>query len=151
MRLETMSLKRSFDKAFLMRVVNHDDVYSHVCLGLPRPLEISFALDDEKNIFLANDHGGFLFTHKGQCLYEVHTVFLKTGRGPPVYEAAKEAASYMFCKTDAMIIMTMVPVDNAAARKLAEFVGFEPSGSDELNGVPVDMYELSIKRWAQCQ
>ncbi len=144
-------LKRSFDKAFLFYVVNHDDVFPSVSMGQPKPLELGFALEDERNIFLANDHGGFLFMKKGECLYEVHTLFLKSGRGPQVYAAAKEAANFMFRKTDAMIIATVIALNNAPAQKLAESVGFDPWGSGEVNGVQVDMFELSIKRWAQCQ
>ena len=144
-------LARSKDKLFLFNLCNHDDIFPHVALGHPKPLDISFALEDDRNVFLANEHGGFLFTCKGISLYEVHTMFMKSGRGEQVYKAAQEATNFMFRKTDAMIIATMVAHDNVRARKLAESVGFEFFGDGELNGVPVSMFELSIKRWAQCQ
>jgi hypothetical protein len=144
-------LARSKDKVFLFDLCNHDDIYPQVSLGHPKPLDISFALEDDNNIFLANEHGGFLFIKYGPVQYDVHTLFMKSGRGAMVYEAAKEAARYMFKETDAMILSTMVPHENERARKLAESVGFVHFGEHEINEIPAAMFELTIKRWVQCQ
>ncbi len=148
-----IQLKPSKDAAFLNQVVNHPEVAKWMC-GYSPPFDLTETLQLDSTVFLANQYGGFLFVydngHPG-C-YEVHTQFLPEGRGRAL-ELAKQAAWYMFTKTDAIAISTYVPASNEAAYRLTLSMGFVRYGIKVVNFEECDMFMLSIKDWARnlCQ
>lgn len=145
-----MTLARSTDAAFLNRVVNHPEVARWMVGFLP-PFDFTAVLRDPANIFLANEHGGFLFIGEPD-VYEVHTQFLPEGRGQSL-ELAREAAWHIFTQTDALAIRTYVPEGNEAAKRLTERMGFVFCDQVTINGHDADVYILNVKKWARslCQ
>jgi hypothetical protein len=139
-------VRLSRDAGLLNRVVNDPSVHPRVSYGLGQ-MDLSAAVLDPQNIFIANEHGGFLFVRDG-AVFEVHTQFLPAGRGPEVLEAGREALAYIFTRTDAIAVRTMVG-DNEAAEKLARAAGFLPCGEGSINGHPVTVFALTIKQWAK--
>src|SRR5687768_12316560 len=105
-----MTLQRSTDAAFLNQVVDNPEV-SRWMLGFEPPYDLSPLVANPDNIFLANEHGGFLFLKQEQYTYGVHTQFLPEGRGNSL-PLARDAAFWMFTQSDALAIETYVPVDN---------------------------------------
>lgn len=146
-----MMLQRSTDADFLNRVVNHPEV-SRWMLGFKPPFDLSHLVNDPANIFLANEHGGFLFLKQEDYTYGVHTQFLPEGRGNSL-RLARDAAFWMFTQSDALAIETYVPVDNVAARKLTIATGFSLWHSMEVNGRACELYFFTLKQWAKtlCQ
>jgi len=142
-------VKPSKDAAFLNRVANDPSVFPWISLGLKPPLDLTALLEDEHNIFLANEFGGFLFIAKPDYVYDVHTQFLPEGRGRTALAAAREAAFHMFTKTDAMRIDTTVALANRAADRLTRMMGFSKWGETEVNGTPSNYYVLTLKEWAR--
>lgn len=142
----------SRDSEFINSVVNTPGVVEWIKGPLETPIDLSPLVDNKDNYLLVADTGGFLFVKKGQLpLYEVHTQFLPGSQ--KVLEKAKDAAFYMFTKTDCIEIMTCVPSLNVAARRLTKQMQFEyvgQKGEWPINGVnyPLDYYTLTIKRWA---
>lgn len=144
-------LQPSKDHVFLNRVLNHPEV-SKWMLGLKPPFDCSKILQDPDTIFLANEHGGFLFLKEENQNYDVHTQFLPEGRGDSL-RLARDAAFWMFTRSDAMSISTYVPYDNPAALRLTQAVGFERLPDIEVLGALCSYHKLSIKTWARslCQ
>ncbi len=143
-------IKRTLNSEFINFIANQKDVFDLIKVGNQKSIDISEALGDHSNYLLVNENGGFLFINIGYSSYEVHTIF------PPksnTFEAAREAAAYMFSKTDCFRICTKVPVHNIDARKLTEKMGFKKvfdrqnalSINDKL--VDVDYFELTIDDW----
>lgn len=146
-------LTRTFDARLINQVVNHPEVAPWVRGPLSESLDLSPVVENKDNVLLTDGvSGGFLFTkRKDLPLYEVHTQFLPGTSG--VLAKAKEAAFYMFTKTDCLEIMTCVPQVNKAAAGLTkkmhfEFIGTKGTWTIEGNEYPLDYYSLTIKLWA---
>lgn len=150
--MNSLTVKLSRDVEFVNKIVNTPGVAEWIRGPLETPLDLSSLVLNENNKLLVDETGGFLFVKKGELpLYEVHTQFLPGAQ--KVLEKAKEAAFYMFTKTDCIEIMTCVPSINVAARRLTKKMKFEYVGTKgewPINGVlyPLSYYTLTIKRWA---
>ena len=129
-------LERVFNPERLDAVIGHPSVKPHVSLGLDEVPSVGFLLDDPANVCLMNEHGGFLFRQFLPDQYDVHTMFLPSGRGKRALDAAREAKRIMFDEYHARRLVTFVPHENRPARKLAEAVGFVEDIEAECMGVP---------------
>jgi hypothetical protein len=139
----------SKDAEFLNRVVNHPAVHPYVSFGIKGDLDLTALVADPRNVFLANEWGGFLFIRKADYVYEVHTQFVPEGRGKRALRAAKDAADYMFSRTDCLRIDTYVQLDNPAAEWLTRAVGFRKWGEANILGHACYYYVLTLKEWAR--
>lgn len=138
-----MGVARSFDVQFLNRVVN-DPAMEKSRLGV-KNIDLTAAVSDPENIFLANEYGGFLFMKDGDG-YEVHTNFLPEGRGKVALDAARDAAAYIFTQTDAHWIRTLVPRGNVAAYALTKAMGFQATGDHvRVNDTLCRVFELKFE------
>lgn len=146
-----MTLYRSTNAEHLNRVLNHPEV-ARWMVGISPPYDSSAVLADSSNIYLANEHGGFLFISEDEYVYEVHTQFVPEGRGDSLARA-KEAAYWMFTRTDCLAIRTYVPEDNPAALALTRAMFFVENGRIEVMGRQCTVHLLTIKDWARslCQ
>jgi hypothetical protein len=145
-------LERSTDAAHLSRVMSHPEV-ARWMMGLPPPYDASPLVSNPDNVYLANEHGGFLFLkQEANAVYEVHTQLLPEGRGNSL-PLARFAAWYMFTKTDCEAIETYVPHDNHAALGLTKAMGFEHWIDCHVLSQPCSIYILTLKQWARslCQ
>ena len=140
----------SRDKEFLNRVVNDPSVFPYVSLGTIGPLDVSPLIDDERNLFFANEFGGFLLVNKDDGVYDVHTQFLPDGRGLIAAVAALEVREYMFTETDCVAIMTFCPLNNKAAERFAVAAGFRFIRSGTLLGVTGNYFGITKEEWL-CQ
>lgn len=120
-----MTLRRTFDPAFLNQVVNHADVRPWLGQDRASPISMDALVANFENIALVNEYGGFVFVKLGPGIYEVHTQFLPSGRGEKAVNAARQAARYMFKEAHASVLITDVPEDNSGALRLALATGFE--------------------------
>jgi hypothetical protein len=128
-------LERNFNPERLDAVIRHPSVIGHVSLGIESLPSCEPLLMDHANVCLMNEHGGFLFRQFAPDQYDVHTVFLPKGRGPAALDAALEARHIMFNDYHARRLVTFVPHDNVAARKLAVAAGFLFTADSECMGV----------------
>ena len=144
-----MNLARSTDGAFLNRVVNDPPVHDAISLGSKDAIDLAAAVADERNVFLANEFGGFLLMNHGGGMYDLHTQFLPEGRGKIAIEAAIEGCRYMFVETDCIAMSTFIALGNRAALRLAKWMRFEKVGDSYVNNVAGEIYMLTIKRWVQ--
>jgi len=139
-------LARSVDAEFLNSIINHESTEGGR-LGL-KDLDLTEAVSNPDNVFLQTEHGGFLFIKDGD-VYEVHSTFTPEGRGTRAFEAAREAAFFMFTETPCLAIRTLVPKGNVAAYALTKKMGFSQWGDSEVNGHECRMFMLTIKEWCR--
>jgi RimJ/RimL family protein N-acetyltransferase len=139
-------LARSYDAEFLNRIVN-DPAMEWARLGV-KSIDLTEAVSNPENVFLANEFGGFLFVRDGD-VYEVHSNLTPEGRGRAAFEAARAAAFFMFTETPCLAIRTLVPKGNFAAAALTRKMGFTHWGDTEINGRECRMFMLTIKEWAR--
>lgn len=152
------AIERSFDAAAINAIVNHPEVLPWVAAPGQTELDLTPLVDDPRNIVLmaGQGHGGFVLVQLEPGVYEVHTQFLPEHRGPRLIKRAREAAHWMFCRTDCMELLTKCPVDHPGTATLASKVGFtcefkRPEawrrvGSPDV-GVQVDFYALRYPEW----
>jgi hypothetical protein len=124
---ETLTLarpkvRRTLAAAFLNTVANHPEVRPWV--GGVGPIDLTETLADSANFALQTDDGGWVFIRHEAAVYELHTLFLRRGRGRRCIEGWREASRYMFCATDCREIVTKVPANNLGAVFAAQKCGF---------------------------
>lgn len=140
----------SRDAAFLNRVVNDPSVLPWVNLGLfPDGIDTKPLVENDRNLFLANEHGGFLLVDKGDGIYEIHTQFLPEGRGRSAIEAGREAMRYVFTQTAIQALMTFCPLNNPQAAFLAKACGMNRFKTVTQFGTEGDLYTITKGEW-QC-
>lgn len=120
-----MTIRRTFDPAFLNTVVNHAEV--RPWLGGDGEIDVSAVVADPQNFALVNDHGGWIVARLDAGLYEAHSQFLPEGRSPALIDDMKEAIAFMFTATDCVELVTRCPDNNKPALGLARAAGFRES------------------------
>lgn len=110
-------VRRSFDAGFMNRVVNHESVRDGA--ELTHDIDLTEVVANPDNYTLTNEHGGFIFALKSPGSYEVHTMFLPSGRGKTANDAAISALNYMFSETDCGEVTTQTNVNNKVAQRYA--------------------------------
>jgi hypothetical protein len=142
----------STDSQFLNRIINDPSVFPFVSYGQKFPMDAALLLEDRRNVFLANESGGFLFLFRQEGIYEVHTLFLPDGRGAAALSSAKEAAAFAFAVMRAQLLVTFVEENNRATRLFAMKAGFRKTGQVRHSGYKFDELEYSRKDWVKkCQ
>jgi len=119
-----MIVRRTFDAAPFEAIGNAADV--RPLLGGEGVLDLRSFMHNARNVALATERGGFLFSSLGCGAYEVHTLFWpakSADEAAHTLQAARDAMWWMFCNTDCVRIVTKVPHFNERARGLAERAG----------------------------
>lgn len=116
-------ITRATDAAFLNKVANSPEVRPYVGPG-DNELDLTSLIANPANIALETESGGWVLINLMSGVYELHTLFLPSGRGAGYFAAAHEALRWMFTRTDCLEILTRCPHDNPAARMAAVKVGF---------------------------
>jgi hypothetical protein len=101
-------LERSFRGSSINELVNRDDIRPFVGGDTSKPLDLSGAIDDDNNIALMGDYGGFVLIWTAPRTYEVHTMITKGGRGEWALAAAKEGVRLMRDEYGASTLWTRV-------------------------------------------
>jgi hypothetical protein len=130
-------------------VANHPDVRPWIGHGLD-PVDLSQAASDPRNVFLWGVDGGWWLHPLGDGVYEIHSLFLKSGRGKTFFEGAREVLRYMFVQTDATEILTKCPDDNRGAIMAAKIVGFRERFRREnawAPGVGISYWAFTLDDW----
>lgn len=96
-------------------------------MGGEGELDLSAAVGDSANItFLSNEDNGAYLCHKtGDGVYEVHSMFLPSGRGGYAVDCMREALRFMFCATDCVELRTRIPDNNEMAKGIGKVAGFQ--------------------------
>jgi hypothetical protein len=134
---------RTFDTSLINGLVNDPAIRPFVGGDGASKLDLTEAIANEDNHFVAGDHGAFAFTWSSPGSYEVHTFILPSGRGTWSRGFALAARDYMaqFAKQ----LWTRVPVGAANIAAFTEDAGFSRCGSQTLDigagPVAYDLYQ----------
>ena len=145
-------LEMQMDAGRLNEILNHPDVHPWVA-NRDEPLDMSEAVGRPGVIVLLAKHGGVLFHMHQPGLWEAHTQILPKGRGEWGKVAVEACLHWMFCRTDAMEIVTRCPQGNIAAKALARAIGGTFQFTNSLGWIkdgkpiPADIYSLNVVDW----
>ena len=140
---------------FLQSVIDHPEVRRWVTKDSELELSLPLSQVFNQGIGIEFETGGFFFHNLGDGVYEVHTLFLPGTKN--AFDCCQAAAHFLFCGTDCTRIVTKVPADNIAARKLTEKMGFLPEYTRDKaytrDGIQHDVhhYALPMDVWARRQ
>ncbi len=123
---------RSFDTDWADFLANHDAIRPHV--GMPElgRLELAGLIEDERNVFLEWDAGGFFYHWTAPKVWEVHTMILPEGRGPLALFAARASLEWMG-NHGAEKVWTRVKAEDRHTRLFTRAAGMKPL-NDRLAG-----------------
>jgi hypothetical protein len=137
----------------LNAIANDPDILPWVIGANKPPLDLAPAIADPQNIALTGEHGAMLFARLQPGIFDAHTMVKKSGRGRWALGFVHECLKYMFCRTDALEILTKCPLANLPAKALARAIG----GTHEWTSaegwfrdgkpIPADIYALTVQRW----
>jgi len=148
-----VNLERQFSAEAINKIINNPLVRPDVADLQDGLLDLTSAIADKNNVLLMGKHGGNMFYRMMPGIYEVHTVADKAGRGQWIHDFVRQAAQYMFTKTDCYEITTRIPRKHYGARQLAESVGMTYEFSIEDGCVwrgekqTIDIYSYRIQDW----
>lgn len=141
------TLKRSDSPILVNALANDPDIRPHVGGDPKLPVDLTEALECERNVCLMGEHGGFLGIWCGPGVYEVHTLIRPQGRGPWALEAARSAISIMFDAYGAKHLWTRVLVTARNVRAFTMAAGFRPCGQELFeSGLGPQVYNLYERR-----
>jgi len=129
-------ISRTFDVERINRVLRDPSVLASASIGQEVPEDISDFVENEKNVCLFTEHGGFMCFQFQPGWFDVHAAFLPEGRGKYALAAFRQAISELFSRHDARCLVAFIPDTNPAAGQLARWVGFRKDFPAECFGVP---------------
>lgn len=148
-----IQIKREKDASRINAILNHPEVRPWVAEMDRGVLDLTSAVENERNILLSGEYGACMFFKLLPGVYEVHTQTLPEGRGKWAKQFIEQALSWMFIRTDCYEVITRVPKAHAAARNMTLFVGaryeFTRENSDIFQGkrTDVEIYAIRIQDW----
>lgn len=150
-----MTGERSADATFFNMLANDSEIRPWIGGDGVSRVDLTGVIERPDVVAWAvKPHGGFFAVPIFLGLYEVHSMFLRSGRGKLAVTTMRAGLRYMFCSTDCIEIATRVPTANKAALGLARLGGFVRSfalDNDPLFGGRVDFYSLTLDRWRQTE
>lgn len=136
-------MKRTMDAERLNALANHPDVRPWL-LGPDGPLDLSPFVLNPAVVCLEAEHGAFLLVPILPQVYELHTMWMKAGRGKAFFAHAAEMFRYVFTRTDALEIVTKVPDGNRAAAVASTVTGFR----ERFHRAGISFRSLDAETWA---
>lgn len=152
MPIPKLTVCREFSAERINVIANHPGVRSWI--GGNGALDLTPLIIDPRNVLLMGLSGGVLFQWLEPGLYEAHTQFLPEARGKESIQNVRDALRWMFARSDAVEIVTKVPLGNLAALGLVRVIHgqklFEREAALLIDGnmQSVAFYGLSIMSWA---
>jgi hypothetical protein len=141
---DTSLIIRSFDARLLNRLANDPDIRPFIGGNPDNPLDLSAAVANADNVFLAGEFGAFCCSWTAPDTYEIHTLILPEGRGKWAYRFAKGAREWMR-EFGAKHLWTRVAPDARGVASFTRKAGFSACGQNtiDLGAGPVtyDLFE----------
>jgi hypothetical protein len=150
-----LRVDRHTDAKRLDEIANDPAIYPWIQGPHRGPFRLHRLAADPNNVVLIGRHGAVWFQRHQPALYEQHTMVLPEGRGPWARHAMWAAFHWMFTRTDALEIVTKVPVDNLAALTAARMLGYEleftlpDAWPTDRGRVAENIYSYSAWRWVR--
>ena len=123
-------LERSFATLAINSLVNHPEIRPFVGGDGKLQLDMTDSIDNDRNVFLMGEHGGFIGVWSGPGVYEVHTLIRPEGRGRWAINAGREAIRTMQREHGATHLWTRVSPELHNVRNFTLLAGFKPCGQE---------------------
>ena len=104
-------------------VLNDPNVYPDIALPGEEKLASGALIGDQRNVFLACEGGHAFFVPRGLGIYETMVNFKEGYRGSHALDAMRQAARWMFTRTDCLRMDIRIPATNLGAAWMAREVG----------------------------
>jgi hypothetical protein len=133
-------------------ILNHPDVLPWVSKD-GAPLDLGPIIEHPDVFAIYGEYGGQVYHRLQPGLFEAHSAALPQGRGTWMVEATHQSLKWLFTHTEAVEIVTRVPVGNVAAKGLARAIHGAHDctlrGAWVKDGQPLDcdIYSLTIQGW----
>lgn len=121
-----MRVERATSAERINAILNHPDVRPWIVSDDTKPLDLSMVVNDRAHYFLIGPRQTVLCFRIMLGIYEFHVAALPDGRGREMVEFAEAAETVMFTQTDAVELMTRIPLTHRASEGLAKIRGFTP-------------------------
>lgn len=118
---------RTLDARPFNLIAEHPEVRPWLGAADPTaPLDLAPLVGDVGNFAFLTEHedGGYIYCKLQPGLYFLHTLAMPAARGRPMLKLLRSGLAAMFCATDAVEIVTMIPDGNEKARKWSDVAGF---------------------------
>lgn len=133
---------RTHDAERVNFLVNHPAIRPFVGGDTEVEIDLGPAVDNEDNIFLDGEHGGFACCWTAPGTYEIHTFILPEGRGRWARDFAAWGIDYLVSH-GAFHLWTRVPESLANVRAFTLKMGMKPAGRQILDlGAGPTVYDL---------
>lgn len=126
----TVALQRSAEPILVNALANDPAIRPTIGGDTKLALDLTAAVEDDKNIVLMGEHGGFILVWCAPHVYEVHTLIKPEGRGPWAHQAAECGFGIMFDAYGAKHIWTRVLSTASNVRNFTIAAGFKPCGEE---------------------
>ena len=83
-----------------------------------------------------------------QGIFEFHTAVVPDGRGSWANQFFKDGLDWMFTQTNAVELLTKVPLSNVGAKFAVKSCGFSMGFPSHFNGEQTIVYSMTIQNWA---
>lgn len=123
-------LERTFAALAVNALVNHPEIRPFAG-GDPRvALDLADAVENDRNVFLMGEHGGFIFTWCAPACFEGHAMVRSPGRGKWGAAAARNAIEHMANEHGARHLWCRIQPERREVRSFVCAAGFTPCGQD---------------------
>lgn len=140
------TLQRSFGVDAFNDLANDPAIRPHVGGDPSKPLDLTQVVDEDRNICLLGEHGGFVLTWSSPGCYEVHTMIRPEGHGKWAIQAARRVLEVMSDVYRARQVWTRVKPDQRNVRLFAVQSGMKPAGAAVFDiGMGPEAYNLYEK------
>lgn len=147
-------VQRCFAAPALNAIVNDSDVRPGIGgTSLTSELDLTGFVANTANMALMDNGAAALFDFVGYGVYEAHNMALESRRGAHLMRCAPAFLHWMFCRTEALEIVTRIPAENTMARTLAIANHFHrefelPNSYLTPDGpIPAMFYSLPVLDW----
>lgn len=122
-------LERSFATLAINSLVNHPEIRPYVGDCGKLPLDLAPLIDNDRNVFLIGEHGGYFFIWTSPGCYEIHAMVTPDGRGKWAADAVRECLFMMQAHGAQRVWARIIP-ENLGLRNFAIVAGFKPVGQE---------------------
>lgn len=110
-------------------IINHPDVRPTIDRG-DEHISCRRHIDDSRNLFFVNSYGVVFFKYLAPGFYEVHTGFIKAGRGATAFNSLRSAIESVLADHGGQKIAAAIPLQLRPARIMCRMLGFASTGRD---------------------
>lgn len=125
-KMSSMKIRRATSPDFANAVLNDVSVRPEVADLKAGTMDVSHLLPGPNHMILEAEHGIVILAQVIEGLWEFHPAILPIGRGKWAIDFGFAAQEFMFCRTNAIELLTRIANGHRAGEAIAVRCGFRP-------------------------